>query len=516
MTARSTHPSLDPRSDPRPGPTGSIRERAQRREYDAVVVGAGPNGLAAAIALAQVGRTVLLVERAAQVGGGVRSAELTLPGFQHDLCSAVYPFGVASPFLRTLPLAEHGLQWIQPEVPLAHPFDDGTAALLERSVDATAQRLGRDGPAYRRLLGPLVRGWKEILGDVLGPLRLPRHPLLTGCFGLHALRSISGLGRSQFSLEAPRALLAGISAHAVLPPEATASAAFALMLGMCGHAVGWPIPRGGAQRFAEALASLLRARGGEILVGAEVRSLDELPPAAAVLLDVTPRQLLRIAGQRLSPRYRRKLEAYRYGPGVFKVDYALSGPIPWRATECARAGTVHLAGTLEEIGASERAVSRGELSERPYVLFAQPSLFDPSRAPAGRHTAWAYCHVPHGSAADMRERLEAQIERFAPGFRELVLARHTRTAQELEEHNPNCVGGDISGGVTDLRQLFMRPAGLLRPYATSDPAMFLCSSSTPPGGGVHGMSGYFAARLALRRIEQVMKRRARSRSAPAA
>lgn len=493
---------------------GAIRERAAQPSYDAVVVGAGPNGLAAAIALAQAKRSVLLIERASQVGGGVRSAELTLPGFHHDICSAVYPLGIASPFLRTLPLAQFGLEWIQPEAPLAHPLDDGSAVLMERSVEATAERLGQDGPAYLRLMGPLSRNWKELLRDTLGPLRLPHHPLISGYFGLYAIRSIEGVVRSLFDGEHARALLAGIAAHAMLPPGSIISASFALMLGLCGHAVGWPIPRGGAQSLADALAALLRSLGGEIIVDAEVRSLDELPQASAVLLDVTPRQLLRIGGERLSPRYRRKLQAYRYGPGVFKMDWALSGPIPWRAKECARAGTVHLIGTLDEIAASEGATSRGEVPERPYVLLSQPSLFDASRAPAGQHTAWGYCHVPHGSAVDMRERIEAQLERFAPGFRDLVLARHTRNAQQLEQHNPNLVGGDISGGVADLRQLFTRPVGLIHPYATSDPGLLLCSSSTPPGGGVHGMSGYFAAQLALRRIEQVTKQRARSRSIP--
>lgn len=493
---------------------GAIGERAQQRSYDAIVVGAGPNGLAAAIAIAQAGRSVLLVERAPTVGGGARTAELTLPGFRHDVCSAVHPMAIGSPFLRTLPLSEHGLSWIQPAVPLAHPFDDGTAALLERSVADTGRQLGADGPAYERLMGPLAREWKEVLADTLGPLRLPRHPLVSGFFGLQAIRSVEGLGRSQFQGEAARALLAGIAAHAMLPPESLASAAFALLLGLCGHAVGWPSPAGGAQALSDAMARLLTELGGEILVDAEVRSLDALPPAAAVLCDVTPRQLLGMAGARLSPRYRRRLEAFRYGPGVFKMDWALSAPIPWRAAACARAGTVHLIGKLDELSASEAAVSRGELAERPFVLLAQPSLFDSSRAPAGHHTAWAYCHVPNGSDADMAQRIEAQIERFAPGFRELVLARHTLTAPQLEAHNPNLVGGDINGGLSDLRQLFTRPTSLLHPYRTSDPSLFLCSSSTPPGGGVHGMCGYFASRLALHRIEQQASARIRSRNAP--
>lgn len=489
-----------------------IRERTQRRSYDAVVVGAGPNGLAAAIVIAQAGRSVLLLERSSQIGGGLRSSALTLPGFVHDICSAVFPLGIASPFFRTLPLPQLGLEWIQPAVPLAHPFADGSAALLERSVEATAERLGRDGPAYQRLMGPLARSWEELLGDTLGPLRLPRHPFITGRFGLHALRSIEGLVRSRFDGTPARALLAGIATHAMLPPDSLGSAAFALMLGLCGHAVGWPLARGGAQRVTAALAAHRAALGGEILVDAEVQSLDELPPAAVILCDVTPRQLVHIGGPRLSSRYRRKLQAFRYGPGVFKIDWALSGPIPWRAAECASAGTVHLVGGLDELTAAEGAVARGAIAERPFVLLSQPSLFDDSRAPAGSHTAWAYCHVPHGSAVDMQAAIEDQLERFAPGFRELVLARHTMNAQELEAHDPNYVGGDIGGGVADLRQLFTRPAGLIDPYATSDPGLFLCSASTPPGGGVHGMCGYHAAQPALQRIEHVMMQRVRSRS----
>jgi len=492
---------------PNIGKRASLPESAARRAYDAVIVGAGPNGLSAAIAIAQAGRSVLVIERAPQVGGGTQTAELTLPGFLHDVCSAVHPLGIASPFWRTLPLEAHGLTWVQPPAALAHPFEDGSALLLERSVDATARHLGTDGAAYQRLMGPLSRNWKEVLGDVLGPLRLPRHPLKSGSFGLYAIRSIESVVHSLFREDPARSLLAGISAHAMLPPSVAPSAAFALVLGLCGHAVGWPIPHGGAQRIADALAALLRTLGGEILVNTEVHSLEELPPAAAVLLDITPSQLLRIGGERLSRRYRKKLEHYRYGPGVFKIDWALSAPIPWRAPECARAATVHVVGSFDELKASEETVHKGEVPARPYVLLAQPSLFDSSRAPVGSHTAWAYCHVPHDSCVDMRERIEAQLERFAPGFRKLVLARHTLTAQQLEAHNPNYVGGDINGGVADLGQLFSRPVGLLHPYRTSDPGVFLCSSATPPGGGVHGLCGYFAARMALRRLESVAPRR---------
>jgi phytoene dehydrogenase-like protein len=464
----------------------------------AVVVGSGPNGLAAAVELARRGHSVLVVEAAGTVGGGTRSAALTLPGFVHDVCSAVHPMAVASPFFKTLPLAEHGLEWVEPAIPLAHPLDDGTAAVLERSVDATADALGPDARAYRRLMGPLAAGAAGLFGDLLGPLRLPRHPLTALRFGLRAIRSGKGLADAWFRTDRARALVAGLAAHAVLPLEQTPGAAVTLMLGLAGHAVGWPFPRGGAQKIADALASHLRSLGGRIETGRTVRSINEFADARAVLLDVTPRQVLALAGHRLPGRYRRALARYRYGPGVFKVDWALAGPIPWRAAECRRAGTVHVGGTLEEVAAAERAPWRGEHPERPFVLLAQPSLFDPTRAPAGQHTAWGYCHVPHGSTVDMTARIEAQVERFAPGFRDLILARHTSDTAAMEAHNPNYVGGDITGGVADWWQLFTRPVARLDPYSTPARGLYLCSASTPPGGGVHGMCGYFAARSAAR------------------
>jgi phytoene dehydrogenase-like protein len=465
---------------------------------DAVIVGSGPNGLAAAVELARRGHAVLVVESAESVGGGARSAALTVPGFVHDICSAVHPMAVASPFFRTLPLADHGLEWVHPETPLAHPLDDGSAAVLERSVDATAEALGPDARAYRRLMGSLVARAVGLFADLLGPFRLPRHPLAAMRFGWNAIRSGKGLADAHFRSPQARALVAGLAAHAVLPLEQSPGAAITLMLAMAGHAVGWPFPRAGAQKIADALASLVRSLGGKIETGRTVRSIDEFAGVRAILLDVTPGQVLALAGHRLPGRYRRALSRYRYGPGVFKVDWALSGPIPWRAEACRRAGTVHVGGTLEEIADAERAPWRGEHPGRPFVLLAQPSLFDPTRAPAGRHTAWGYCHVPPRSTMDMTERIEAQVERFAPGFRDLVLTRHTMNTAAMETYNPNYVGGDITGGVADWWQLFTRPVLRLNPYSTSLKGLYICSASTPPGGGVHGMCGYFAARSAAR------------------
>jgi phytoene dehydrogenase-like protein len=468
--------------------------------YDAVVVGAGPNGLAAAITLARAGRSVLVREARDTVGGGCRSAELTLPGFVHDVCSAIHPMALASPFLRSASLERHGLELIHPPAPLAHPFDDGTAAVLERSVAATAATLGSGGASYRALMEPLVRAHERLAPLLLGPLRFPRHPLLLARFGLLALQSARGLAARRLLGERARAIFGGMAAHSMLRLEQPASAAFGLALGMFAHAYGWPLARGGSQKITDALVSCLTSYGGQIVTGAPVHSLDELPSAPALLFDVTPRQLLRIAGQRFPPAYRNELARYRYGLGVFKIDWALDGPIPWRAPECARAATVHAAGTLEEIAASEAAAWRGEHSERPFVLLAQQSLFDPSRAPAGKHTAWAYCHVPSGSTVDMSERIVAQVERFAPGFRQRILSQRTTSPAELEAYNPNYVGGDINGGVQDLRQLFTRPAIRPVPYSTPARDIFICSSSTPPGGGVHGMCGYFAAQTALRAL----------------
>ncbi len=467
-------------------------------EYDAIVVGSGPNGLASAITLAQAGRSVIVLEAKDTVGGGTRSAELTLPGFVHDICSAIHPLGVGSPFFRALPLAEHGLEWIHPSAPLAHPFDDGTAAMLENSIGATCNSLDQDADAYRKLMESLVSDWDKLADALLGPLRPPSHPIAMVRFGLSGVQSASGLAKRVFKGERARGLFAGLAAHSIMPLDQIITAAIGLVLGILGHTVGWPMPRGGSQKIADSLASYLRSLGGEIITNRAIETIDELPTARTILLDVTPRQLLRMADHLLPAGYRRKLEAYRYGPGVFKVDWALDGPIPWKAKECARAGTVHLGSTLEEIAIGERMVWEGKHPEKPYILVAQQSLFDPTRAPEGKHTAWAYCHVPNGSTFDMTERIQAQIERFAPGFRDLILARNTKSTLEFERYNPNYIGGDINGGVQDLRQLFTRPTARLVPYSTPVKGLYICSSSTPPGGGVHGMCGYHAARAVLR------------------
>ena len=469
------------------------------RSYDAIVVGSGPNGLAAAITVAQAGRSVLVLEANETIGGGARSEELTLPGFVHDTCSAIHPLAAGSPFFSTLPLSEHGLEWVFSPASVAHPLDDGTAIVLERSLEATSEALGVDSIAYKKLMGPFVADWDKLAATILGPFRFPRHPLMLGRFGLKAVRSAISVAQHQFRGERARALFAGLAAHSMLPLERPVSAAFGLVLGITGHAVGWPIPRGGSQNIADSLASYLRSLGGEIVTNRRVESIDELPDARAILFDLTPRQLIPIVGDRFPSKYRRSLGGYRYGPGVFKMDWALSEPIPWKAEECAGAATVHVGGPMAEIVASESAVWRGESTDKPFVLVAQQSLFDPTRAPSGKHTAWAYCHVPNGSSFDMADRIEGQIERFAPGFRDCILARSVMSPERIEERNANYVGGDINGGVQDLGQLFTRPTFRRVPYSTPAKGIYICSSSTPPGGGVHGMCGYHAAHAALRR-----------------
>lgn len=469
-------------------------------KYDAVVVGAGPNGLAAAITLAQSGRSVLVIESQQSIGGGTRTLELTLPGFRHDICSAIHPLGIGSPFFQALQLETYDLRWLHPAIALAHPFDDGSAAVLDRSLVRTAASLKRDGRAWMRLMAPLVAAWERLVPALLEPLPLTSDLPNLARFGLSALQPATLLARSRFQSEEARGFFAGLAAHALLPLETPATSAFGVMLAMLGHAVGWPFPQGGTQAIPDAMARVLQSLGGEIKTGWHVESLAELPPARVVMLDITPRQLLQLCGDRLPPGYRRKLEGYRYGPGVFKIDYALSEAVPWRAPECRQAGTVHLGGTLAEIAASERAVTR-KAPERPFVLVAQQSLYDPTRAPKGKQTLWAYCHVPNGSNIDMTARIETQIERFAPGFGDTILARHVHSPADLEAYNANYIGGDINGGKQDLRQLWTRPVLRIPPYRTPIPGVYLCSSSTPPGGGVHGMCGYHAARWAIQELE---------------
>ena len=466
--------------------------------YDAVIIGSGPNGLAAAITLAQAGQRVLVVEAKATPGGGMRTQEITLPGFKHDICSAIHPLGLASPFFRDLPLADYGLEWILPPVSLAHPLDDGTAVAVTRSLVETAAGLGADGARWQRLFGPIVAHWEDAIDDLLAPFHIPRHPLLYGAYALPLAAPAALLANTLFRGERARAVFAGMAGHAVLPLERPPTAAFGIMLSLLAQTVGWPVAKGGSQTIADALVRYLQHLGGDLICGWEVADLAELPPARAYLFDTAPKGLLQIAGERLSAGYRRQLERFRYNPGVFKIDWALDGPIPWTAAACHRSATVHIGGTLDEIAASERAVWRGEHPARPYVLLAQQSLFDPTRAPAGKQVAWAYCHVPNGSTVDMTAAIEQQVERFAPGFRDRILARATRHAAAMEVYNPNYVGGDINGGVQDLFQHFTRPGLNLAPYRTPAPGIYLCSSSTPPGGGVHGMCGYYAAQVVLR------------------
>ncbi len=473
----------------------------QGTEYDAVVVGSGPNGLSASITLAKAGCSVLLLEGKETIGGGTRTMELTLPGFMHDVCSAIHPIGSASPVFKSLNLTNHGLEWVHSPAALAHPLDDGTAITLERSISDTAKSLGIDSGSYIKLMNPLVQNWEKLVNDLLGPLQLPKNPIPYMNFGRNALRSVNDLARSHFKGERAQALIAGLGAHSIMTLDSRFSASFALMLGSLGHAVGWPLASGGSHKIADALASCLYALGGSIRTDQLIVSLDQLPPSRVVLFDVTPRQVMEITGPNLSEKYAKRLRAHRYGPGVFKVDWALSDPIPWKAGDCARAATVHIGGTFDEIAGSEDAVGKGELPDKPFVILAQQSLFDSTRAPAGKHTAWGYCHVPNGSNFNMTERIESQIERFAPGFRDCVLARNTMSPADLEEYNPNYLGGDIAGGAQNFSQIFAKPALRRRgPYSTGLKGVYLCSSSTPPGGGVHGMCGYHAALAALRQI----------------
>ena len=467
------------------------------RVPDAIVVGAGPNGLAAGITLARAGLAVDVFEGAATPGGGCRTEQLTLPGFQHDVCSAVHPLAAASPFFLGTDLAARGVRLLTPKVAFAHPLDGGRAAAVSGSVDETAGGLGADAGAYRRLMGPLVRDSGVIVPAVLAPLRsVPEHAVAVSRFGLRGLLPASLLAR-QFATEEARAMLAGVAAHSMQPLTVPLTGGFGLLLAMLAHSVGWPVVEGGSARLIDALTAELSSLDGQVVTGRWIRRLADLPPARAVLLDLTPRQFLQIAGDRMPARYRRAMQRFSYGPGVCKVDWALDGPVPWAAPACREAGTVHLGGTLAEVARSEADVTAGRHPDRPYCLVAQPGVVDPTRGPAGQQTLWSYCHVPSGSTVDMADRIAAQIERFAPGFRDLILARAVRTAAEMERHNPNYIGGDINSGAGTLRQTIFRPASRWNPYRTALPGVYLCSASTPPGGGVHGMCGLGAARAVL-------------------
>jgi phytoene dehydrogenase-like protein len=465
--------------------------------FDAVVIGSGPNGLSAAVRLAEAGRSVLVLEQADVIGGGTRSAELTLPGYVHDVCAAVHALGVSAPAMSLDTLGPHGLRWVWPEIPLAHPLDGGRAGVLHRSVDDTAAGLGADGRAWQRLFGPLVRDWPKVLPQLLGPVvSVPRHPIAMAGFGVHALQPATWVAR-RFESDEAAALFGGCAAHAILPLTRPLTAAFGLMLAGSAHADGWPVAAGGSQAVADALAARLKELGGEVRTGVHVRSLADVPAHDIALFDTNPAQLAAIAGDALPARYRTRLERFHHGPGAYKIDYALDGPVPWDNDDCRRAGTVHVIGTLAELVAAEADVAAGRMPDRPYVLVVQSSIFDPSRAPDGKHTLWAYAHVPHGYVGDATEAIEQQIERFAPGFRDVVLARHVTAPRGLEAYNPNYVGGDIAGGAHSGLQLVFRPTIALRPYATPNPSLFLCSASTPPGAGVHGMCGWHAADRAL-------------------
>jgi phytoene dehydrogenase-like protein len=474
------------------------RESSMGKSYDAVIVGSGPNGLAAAITLAKAGLSVLVLEAKETFGGGCRTAELTLPGFAHDVCAAIHPMAVASPFFASLDLKHHGLEWTHAPIPLAHPLPDGSCAALYRSLDETANGLGRDGEKWIRLLRPFLENASALLDETLRPMRGTRHPLLMTRFGLVGLRSCRGIN-ARFAEEKARALFAGCAAHSFLPLDSLASGSFGLMLALTGHVVGWPCAKGGSQRIIDALAKELRGLGGDLQSEVEVRTLRDLPECRAVLFDTAPRNVSSIASNALPADYRQHLERFKHGPGVFKVDWALNAPIPWRNPECARASTIHVGGTFEQIAEAEAAAWTTTAVQKPFVLVAQQSRFDPTRAPVGKQTAWAYCHVPHGSEVDMTDAIESRIEEFAPGFRDTILARHSMAPSDFQTRNANMIGGDISGGANSLWQLVCRPVARWDPYSTPNPRLFICSSSTPPGGGVHGMCGYWAAQSVLRR-----------------
>lgn len=472
----------------------------EKRDYDAVIIGSGPNGLAAAIAMQRAGLSVIVLEGKATIGGGMRTQELTLPGYLHDVCSAIHPLGADSPFFRTVPLEEHGLEWIYPHLALAHPQDNGTTAEMYHSIEETANSLGTDAQAYKDLMTPFTERWNDLVIDILGPLRIPNNPLLMARFGLKALRSATGLANSTFNNTASKGLFAGLAAHSMLPLDKISTSAIGLVLGILAHHKGWPLPKGGSQKIADAMVSYFKKLGGTVVTNHMVTSLKELPSSHTILFDTNTIQMMKIAGHKFSSLYKFQLNRFKYGVGVFKVDYAYDGEIPFKSESCKKAGTVHLGGTIEEISKSEKEAWLGKHSEKPFVLLTQQSIFDKTRAPEGKSTVWAYCHVPRGSTLDMAPYIDNQIERFAPGFKKGILARHTISAAEYENHNPNYFGGDINAGAQDVTQIFTRPALRFSPYATSAKGIYICSSSTPPGGGVHGMCGYYAARRACKDI----------------
>jgi phytoene dehydrogenase-like protein len=471
-----------------------------KKSYDAIVIGAGPNGLSAAIQLARQGLSVCVLEANSQIGGGARSEQLTLPNFIHDVCSAVHPMGFISPFFKTLPLQEHGLEWIESPLALVHPFDHEPAAFLSKSIQQTAENLGQDKQAYLDLMIPFIKNSETLLTEILKPMRISKHPILMARFGLAAIRSASELANSKFKTDRTKALFAGCAAHSMVSLNKIATASFGISLAMVAHIVGWPIIKGGSQKLADCLEIYFRSLGGEIETARKVESLNLLPAAKVILLALTPRQVASVAADQLPQKFRNRLLKFQYGPGIFKIDWALNGPIPWKDPACSRSATLHLGSSFDEILESESNAWTGKISTKPFVIFAQQSLFDSSRAPAGKHTAWGYCHVPCGSTVDMTERIENQIERYAPGFKDLILARHTFNSVQLQQHNENIVGGDIAGGANDLMQIIARPVLKWDPYSTPNPRIFICSSSTPPGGGVHGMCGYNAANSALKKV----------------
>jgi phytoene dehydrogenase-like protein len=471
-----------------------------KKSYDAIVIGAGPNGLSAAIQLARHGLSVCIFESNKQIGGGARSEQLTLPNFIHDVCSAVHPMGCVSPFFNTLPLREHGLEWIESPLALAHPFDDEPAAFLSKSIQQTAENLERDKQSYLDLIGPFVNNTETLLTEILKPLRIPKHPFLMARFGLAAMRSASDLANSKFKTPRGKAIFSGCAAHSMVALNKIATASFGISLAIVAHLVGWPIIKGGSQKVIDCLQKYFTSLGGEIETGRKIESIKSLPAARAILMALTPKQVATVAGYQLPQKFRDRLLKYRYGPGIFKIDWALDGPIPWKDPACSRSATLHLGSTFDEILQSESDAWNGKISSKPFVILAQPSLFDSTRAPAGKHTGWAYCHVPHGSDLDMIEAIENQVERFAPGFKDLILARHTFNSTQLHQHNENIIGGDIGGGANNFMQFIARPVFKWDPYSTPNSRIFICSSSTPPGGGVHGMCGYNAANSVLEKV----------------